>query len=207
MVAIHNHQLEPKMNTSEFLSALRARPELPLAFSTQAGSVPASYHLTEVKRVSHDSVDCGSVAHTWTENHFELWAPHGAGRDDRPMPASKFLSIIEKVRSRMTLDDNAEARVFGRVAGGSDQLHQIESIETSDSSITVHLEPVGAQCKAREREDCCPPATDTKESTSFAGCGCGTHRAPPTDADVLGFSGKKNYWVDPFETQGFRFLF
>lgn len=192
------------MNTSEFLNSLRARPELPLAFSTSTGSVSPSYHLTEVKRVAHESVDCGSAAHSWTENHFELWVPRGADSDAQPMLASKFLSIIEKVRRRMTLDDNAEARVFGSVVGGPNQLHAIESVETSESAITVRLEPVGTQCKASTSTECCSPAEVTAPTSS---CGCSTKSTPPSDADVFGFSQKRNYWVDPFETQGFRFLF
>jgi len=158
------------MNTSEFLNALRARPDLPLAFSTASGSVPAGYHLTEIKRVTHDTVDCGNVPHQWTENQFELWTPSAPEPDCRPMLARKFLSIVDEVRKSLAIDGTVEAFIFGRIAGGADQLHRIKSIETGKESITVRLEPVSASCKAADRE---------AGATGSAGGCCGTTDAAP----------------------------
>jgi hypothetical protein len=196
------------MKTSEFLDALRSRPELPLEFSTAAGSVPAGYHLTEVKRVALDTVDCGSKAHSWMENQFELWSAGPAEPDNKLMRAGKFLSIVEKVRPTLSLDERAEARVFGSVAGGPDQLHDVASIETGKSSITVHLEPVTAQCKAAQSETgsaCCTMATGSELAER---CGCEARKpSPPSDSDVLGIQRLRNMWFTPFESQGFRFMF
>lgn len=201
------------MNTSEFLDALRARPELPLAFSTENGTVPAAYHLTEVKRVSHDSVDCGSTAHRWTENHFELWAPRAAEGDQPPMRAGKFLSIVEKVRRTLSLDDRAEARVFGRVAGGADQLHGITSVESGGRSIIVHLEPVSAQCKARDRSEVAQDETRTGCCTMAAGsklgamCGCALPDSARGDVETQVLPRAETTWFTPWESQGFRMMF
>jgi hypothetical protein len=201
------------MNTSEFLDALRARPELPLAFSTEIGTVPAAFHLTEVKRVSHESVDCGSAAHNWTENHFELWAPRAADADRLPMRAGKFLSIVEKVRRTLLLDDGAEARVFGRVAGGADQLHAVTSVETGGKSIIVHLEPVSAQCKARERSEGAQDETRTECCTMAAGskigemCGCTMRESARGDMESQDLPRAETTWFTPMESQGFRMMF
>lgn len=195
------------MKTSEFLDALRSRPELPLEFSTAAGSVPAGYHLTEVKRVAHDTVDCGSKAHSWTENHFELWAPADAGPGRTAMRAGKFLSIVEKVRPTLSLDEGAEVRVFGSVGGGPDQLHTVTSIETGADSISVHLEPVSAQCKAAQSETstaCCTMAAGSKLAQM---CGCEAKTVPPVDLRAIGLSRVESMWFTPFESQGFRFMF
>jgi Family of unknown function (DUF6428) len=202
------------MKTSEFLDALRSRPELPLEFSTAAGSVPAGYHLTEVKRVVHDTVDCGSMAHSWTENHFELWSPADSEPGSTAMRAGRFLSIVEKVQSVLSIDERAEARVFGSVGGGPDQLHEVASIETRNNSITVHLEPVSAQCKARDRREeveggsssgCCTMAAGSKLAQM---CGCEARKpSPPSDSNALGIDRVRNMWFTPFESQGFRFMF
>jgi hypothetical protein len=201
------------MNTSEFLDALRARPELPLAFSTDNGTVPAAYHLTEVKRVSHESVDCGSVAHNWTENQFELWAPRAAEADQPPMRAGKFLSIVEKVRRTLSLDESAEARVFGRVAGGADQLHAVTSVETGSKSIIVHLRPVSAQCKARDRNAGAQDETSTESCTMAADsklgamCGCALRDSARGDVETKVLPRAETTWFTPFESQGFRMMF
>lgn len=195
------------MNTSEFLNALRARPELPLAFSTEHGTVPAGYHLTEVRRVAHSSVDCRSKSHSWTENHFELLAPRDAEPDRTPMRAGKFLSIVDKVRGTLSLDDSAEARVFGSVNGGPDQLHSVTSIETGAASIIVHLEPVTARCKAAQSEtstECCTMAAGSKLA---AMCGCEAKTVPPVDLRAIGLSRLESMWFAPFESHGFRMMF
>jgi len=200
------------MNTSDFLNALRARPELPLAFSTNQGTVPAGFHLTEVKRVTHETVDCGSETHQWIENQFELWAPAVPEPDYKPFPAGKFLAIVDEVKRMLTLDETAEARIFGRVAGGLDQLHAIESVKTGSEAIQVHLQPVTASCKARDRrssalntgESCCSSGS---ESSVSAGCECPAHKTPPSDADVFGYRPARDTGFTPFESQGFRFMF
>ena len=198
------------MNTSEFLNALRARPDLPLAFSSPVGSVPAGFHLTEVKRVALDTVDCGSVAHNWVENQFELWTPASTEPGRKPMQAGKFLSIVEKVRRILSLNESDEARVFGRVEGGSDQLHSIESVETAADTIHIHLKPVSASCKPRAQvwdasaAGCCKAADD---ATPFIPCGCESRKSPPSDSDALGLRTNKDTWFSPFESPGFRFMF
>lgn len=195
------------MKTSEFLDALRARPELPLAFSTDHGTVPAAYHLTEVRRVAHSSVDCGSKSHSWTETHFELWAPRDSVPDRTPMRAGKFLSIVDKVRGTLSLDDRAEARVFGSVNGGPDQLHSVTSIKTGAASITVHLEPVTTRCKAAQSEtstECCTMAAGSKLAQM---CGCEAKTVPPVDLRAIGLSRIESAWFTPFESQGFRLMF
>ena len=216
-VAIDNHELfvvisnftKTPMNTADFLNTLRARPDLPLAFSSPAGAVPAGFHLTEVKRVSHETVDCGNVAHNWVENQFELWSPSATGADRKPMLAGKFLAIVAKVRRIIAIDDAVEARVFGRVTGGADQLHTIESVETGADSIQIHLAPVSALCKPRtgasaSAAGCCE---NDAEPASYIPCGCSSRKSPPSDLDVLGLRSNKDTWFTPFESQGFRMMF
>ncbi|WP_415908868.1 DUF6428 family protein [Oleiharenicola sp. Vm1] len=63
------------MKTSAFLSALRAHVALPVVFRAGAAVIPSSYHLTEVKRVAYETMDCGAMTHRWSETQFELWVP------------------------------------------------------------------------------------------------------------------------------------
>src|SRR5690349_12378726 len=101
------------MKTSSFLTALRAHPERPLVFRAGTEIASPGYHLTEVKRVGYETMDCGAMTHRWSESQFEIWVPSlnavTAGRGH--MPAAKFLRIIERVEAELPLDGEATARI------------------------------------------------------------------------------------------------
>ncbi|HUG09572.1 MAG TPA: DUF6428 family protein [Opitutaceae bacterium] len=164
------------MNTSEFLDALRARPELPLAFSTSAGTVPAGYHLTEVKRVSYETMDCGAVSHRWAETQFEIWAPPvvGALPGREPMSAGKFLKIVDRVERELPLDGDSQARILAEIGGKPAVLSAIESVTVSKGRLEVALTADRTRCKAAERRvgeltgGCCGTGEEEKEPAATA---------------------------------------
>ena len=56
------------MITQAFLDILIQNPKLPLYFEYQTGQfVRSDYHITEIKNVSYDTVDCGGVQNKWEE--------------------------------------------------------------------------------------------------------------------------------------------
>jgi hypothetical protein len=129
------------------------------------------------------------------------------------MPAGKFLSIVDKVRRKLALDENIQARIFGRVAGGPDQLHDIESIRAVDGAIEVRLEPVSATCKAGDRRESMETGNEVgccgsrDKSESSVGCGCEIRKSAPAASETAGTRGAENSWFTPFESQGFRMMF
>ncbi|HEY5550395.1 MAG TPA: DUF6428 family protein [Opitutaceae bacterium] len=225
------------MKTSEFLDALRARPELPLALSTDTGTMPSGYHLTEVKRVAYETMDCGAVSHRWTETQFEVWVPPvvGALPGREPMSAGKFLKIVDRVEKELPLDGDSEARILAEIDGHPAALHAVESVSTSKGRLEVALTADRTRCKAAERRvgeltgGCCgtgekekePAANAVGESSESRGqrcmmaagsklaamCGCEARTVPPTDLQSLGLSRVETMWFTPFESQGFRFMF
>ncbi len=56
------------MKTDEFLSLLKEHPYKNLRFEYALGKqVGANYHITEIKNVTIDSVDCGGESDFWKE--------------------------------------------------------------------------------------------------------------------------------------------
>ena len=65
------------MKTNEFLSVLKENTTKSLVFEYAPGRlVGANYHITEVKNITIDSVDCGSGTDFWKETIiFQEWFP------------------------------------------------------------------------------------------------------------------------------------
>jgi hypothetical protein len=83
------------VKTNEFISALRAVPANELVFVDLDGhTVPAGYHLTELKTAYFDTVDCGGQVNQWQETIVQLWVP--SNPSENCMTAAKFLRIFDK---------------------------------------------------------------------------------------------------------------
>ncbi len=62
------------MKTHEFLSLLKGNKNKNLLFEYKTGSlIGANYHITEVKNVTVDAVDCGAGTDFWKETIIQLW--------------------------------------------------------------------------------------------------------------------------------------
>lgn len=169
------------MKTSEFLSILNANRGLPLFFSLGRGrSVPAGYHLTEVKRVAYETMDCGAMTHAWRESHFELWGLPVPEFRPAYMAAGKFLAIVGRVEGKLPLHGDATAKIY---YGGKDvlaALYAIEGIAVADGRLEVELTVDRTQCKAAQRKlkqlvasvtPCCRNQEPEDRASADAGCG------------------------------------
>jgi len=174
------------MNTSSFLTALRANSNLPLVFRAGRETVNPGYHLTEVKRVSYETMDCGAMTHRWSESQFEIWVPALAevtpGRGH--LPAEKFLTIIDRVESELPLNGDTTARIHASFDGQPAGLYDIEAVNTRDGELWIELTPDRTRCKAAERRvaaaagACCGTnAEESEEKERASSCGCGSEKA------------------------------
>ena len=83
------------MTTQEFTHLLSAAPELELQFEHSPGQyLPPAYHITEIKKVQTESVDCGGRPHQYQETVVQLWWD-GQEQRERPMTAQKAGRIFE----------------------------------------------------------------------------------------------------------------
>ena len=144
------------MKTSILLTTLRAHPALPVVFRHGGDTVPAGWHLTEVKRVAYETMDCGALTHRWAETQFELWTPplNGLNPLRGHMPAGKFLAIIDRVEKELPLTGDTEARIHARLGDNPPALWGIELAAPAGGQLVVSLTPDRTRCKAAERSVC-----------------------------------------------------
>ena len=170
------------MTTKEFLTILQNNPNQPLQFEYQQGSfVRMDYHITEIKNVNYDTVDCGGVRNQWQEVHIQLW------ENEMPEPhhqvtTTKALDIFEVVeKARATYGD-----VEMKFEYGNSRFHKavlpVGGITVHQNQIIVQLGQDQTCCKAKDRAEteeekavaCCAPAVEVVEkpkldlSTMFA---------------------------------------
>lgn len=167
------------MKTSSLLTALRANAGLPLVFRAGSSALSSHYHLTEVKRVSYETMDCGAMTHRWNETQFELWVPPLVGglpgRDH--LPAGKFMSIIDRVEKELPLNGDAEARVHVSLGDHPAALYDIASLNESEGRLWVELTGDRTRCKAVERRvasltgGCCGTSDESAAEPAAACCG------------------------------------
>jgi len=161
-----------QLKWQDFKSQLKANPELILQFQyAEDKLVDAAYHITEIKQAAITSVDCGGVMNAWTEIIVQLWEPLYE-EQDRAMPVSKALSIIELVEKALPLNPNGVVKIeFGNSEFDTRQMLPRQFI-INGTDLIVDLRPDAVQCKAIERggscgtnekgEECCTPVVEVK---------------------------------------------
>jgi hypothetical protein len=141
------------ITTGSFLSTLRAAGlDQRLIFQlNQSPLVAPGYHVTEVKGVSYDTMDCGGVADSWQETVIQLWNP-GDEPTREYMTVQKFLAIYDRVARHVPISNEAELRFeYGDIGQPACSYH-VQNIETEGELILVHLRAPVVTCKARDRK-------------------------------------------------------
>ncbi len=146
------------MKTSQLFQTLASNQSLELHFNIQGhGNIAPGFHLTEVKNVSIQSVDCGGKSHEEKEVILQLMD----GNPEKPaeiLTAAKATSILKKVQEKLNLF--SEEQVF--VEYGNLELnfakYAVSKIEQTETSWQVSLSPLHSQCKPRvaaQQNACC----------------------------------------------------
>jgi uncharacterized protein DUF6428 len=138
------------MKTREFIQALRRSGDKRLLFVNAEGdTIQSGYHLTEIKAVAYDTVDCGGQKNRWNETILQLWVPENP--DDDYMKTSKFMHIYDKVRGLVAVDEDAEVRI----EYGDEQFfpaaYHVGDLSEDRDAIRFVLDPPATTCKARDR--------------------------------------------------------
>lgn len=139
------------MKTKEFLELLEKNPDLSLVFKYQADNyVGTNYHITEVKHISVDSVDCGGRLDSWKETIIQLWeSPSEIGKKDF-MSVYKALGILRKVGRIKDYNLNSELRIeYSNEKFHTAQLY-VEDFDILDRKLLVKLSTHQTDCKAQE---------------------------------------------------------
>ena len=140
--------------TDDFLAAVRAAPpDYRLVFQLDGASlVSPGYHVTEVKSVLTQAMDCGGVADQWRETIIQLWNP-GDDPVREHMAAGKFLAIYDRVAAHVPVSAGAEVRFEYGDLGRPEVHYHVADVESDGKErLLVHLRAPAVTCKARDRD-------------------------------------------------------
>lgn len=139
------------MNTSEFLSLLKQHQNKSLLFEYTVGKfVGANYHITEIKNIIVDSVDCGAGTDFWKETIVQLWESPKEKDKKEFMSAYKALGILNKVDAIKPMVRDAEIKFeYSNSDFHTAQLF-VNDYAMEEQSLVLKLSVEKTDCKAKE---------------------------------------------------------
>lgn len=139
------------MKVKEFLTILRQNNDKALLFEYKENKfVQANYHITEVKNISVQSVDCGGRSDRWNETVIQLWESPAEIEKTDFMTVDKALSIIEKVDSINPILLDTEVKLeYGNTEFHTAAL-EIDNINLKSDKLIVQLFVAETNCKAKD---------------------------------------------------------
>lgn len=139
------------MKTQDFFNLLDGNKETSLLFEYAPNLfVGANYHITEVKHIVLDSVDCGGQSDSWNETIIQLWeSPLEKGKTDY-MSTYKASAILKKVGSIKAYDLESEVKFEYSNANFHTAQLFVNDFEIQDGNLIVKLAIEKTDCKAKE---------------------------------------------------------
>lgn len=157
------------MKTQELLQLLETHKNTSLLFEySPERLVGANYHITEVKHITVDSVDCGAQTDAWKETIIQLWeSPSEIGKTEY-MSSYKALAILKKVGTMKAFDLDSEVKFeYGNSIFHTAQLF-VNDYEIRNNNLLFKLAIEKTDCKAKEtcgipeeaetEDACCTPS-------------------------------------------------
>ena len=173
--------LEGQTTTLALHTALSGQAQRPLEFWLNGELlVGPGYHVTEVKAVTIEAMDCGGKANAWRETVIQLMDGNAEEAKAGFMTNRKFLAIYDRVTKKIPVRDEAEVRFeYGNAQSPALQYH-VGQIEAHPERVIVHLQTPGVQCKAG---DAC--GTPSEASGQTDGCGPASGCCTPTPTQLI----------------------
>lgn len=139
------------MKTQELFSVLEQYQDKILLFEYTAHKfVGANYHITEVKHIKVDSVDCGAQTDSWNETIIQLWESPLEKNKTEYMSVSKALNILKMVGKKKSYDLDSEVKFeYSNASFHTAQLF-VNDFNIENDTLTVQLGIEKTDCKAKE---------------------------------------------------------
>jgi len=150
------------MKTQTFFDLLNQNADKELIFEYAAGQhVPDNYHITEVKNVHVESVDCGGIAHDYDQTIIQLWVPNDEAAIEPffAKKASKIFNLVDGIKPI-----NKTTEIFFEYGNTSlpTAHYLVGEVKVEEAQIFVQLVSNAAQCKPQataNASNCCEPQT------------------------------------------------
>ena len=139
------------MNTNQLFDILNQHKDKSLLFEYAPNLlVGANYHITEVKHLTVDSVDCGAQTDAWKETIIQLWeSPLEKGKTEY-MSVLKALGILNKVGKMKPYELESEVKFeYSNATFHTAQLF-VNDFEIKENNLIIKLAVEKTDCKAKD---------------------------------------------------------
>ena len=117
--------------------------------------VPKSYHITEVKNVHIESVDCGGRPDTYFQTIIQLWV-NPEEFSAQYLSTNKALKIMDTVDQVKPIRLNTEIFFEWGHGGLATSNYTVKSISNEENRVIVQLSVPATVCKPKlEMKGCC----------------------------------------------------
>lgn len=139
------------MNTQELFSTLESNLDKNLLFEYSINKfVGANYHITEVKHIIVDSVDCGAQTDSWNETVIQLWESPLETHKTEYMLVAKALEILKLVGTKKSYDMKALVKFeYSNASFHTAQLF-VNDFSIKNGNLIFQLGIEKTDCKAKE---------------------------------------------------------
>jgi hypothetical protein len=146
-----NEKIYNNMKTQEFFNLIEQHKDKSLLFEYAPNKlVGANYHITEVKHLTIDSVDCGAQTDAWKETIIQLWESPTELDKTEYMLVFKALAILKKVGAMKPYITDAEVKFeYSNSTFHTAQLF-VNDFEIQGTNLIVKLAIEKTDCKAKE---------------------------------------------------------
>ena len=135
------------MKTYNLFEALNSNSGKTLNFILSDGkSITGDLHITEVKNVLVESVDCGSNEHLFRETIIQLWVNESSDKEVI-WTTEKALDILNKVGAKKKYDTESEVYFEFGDSSSATAKYSIESIEEEEDQLNINLFVMPTVCK------------------------------------------------------------
>jgi hypothetical protein len=135
------------------LDALALHNSRRLVISYDGRLVRPGYHVTEVKAGSFVTLDCGGNPDAWQETILQVEDLPASAEQPDHMEVGRFLAILEKVASRVSLQRESRLTFEVGPPGRPMQVFDVEAIRIEATCAVIELGPRPAICKPRHRAE------------------------------------------------------
>ena len=136
-----------KMKTYELFETLNRNTGKALNFVLPGDkNITGDLHITEVKNVMVESVDCGSNEHLFRETVIQLWVNESSGKQV-DWTVGKALGILNKVGAKKKYDTESEVFFEFGDSALSTAKYSIDNFVVTETGLDIHLYVEPTVCK------------------------------------------------------------
>ena len=138
------------MNTQKFIEQLELNPELKTSFYFMDKQlVPEHYHITEIKNIISESVDCGKTKHIEKLTVVQLWATNeDIGK--HLLSNKKISTIFSGIDKALGLNKEAEILFEYGDEQNRTASYKIDNIVVKENALIVTLDVPKTECKPKQ---------------------------------------------------------